>query len=84
MATESGLRSHVLMKLRYRHVMEDLESGTIPMAVRLEPRFHTGKKAAGYTFLGEGAVSLLRDCLSRELIEAKPDSKLIPTSYYGV
>ena len=84
MAAESGLRSHVLMELRYRHVMEDLESGTVPVAVRLEPSFHVGKKAAGYTFLGEGAISLLRDCLVRGWIEAKPDGKLIPTSYYGV
>jgi integrase len=39
MAAESGLRSHVLMDLKYRHVMEDLESGIVPVAVRLEARF---------------------------------------------
>ena len=39
MAAESGLRSHVLMELRYRHVMGDLEAGIIPVAIRLEPRF---------------------------------------------
>ena len=37
MAAESGLRSNVLMELRYRHVMEDLESESVPVAVRLEP-----------------------------------------------
>ena len=84
MAAESGLRSHVLMELRYRHVMEDLESGTIPMAVALEPRFYTGKKAAGYTFLGQGSVRLLHDCLNEGLIEEKPDSRLIDRSYYGI
>ncbi len=83
-AAESGLRSHVLMELRYRHVMEDLEDGTVPVAVRLEPRFHAGKKAAGYTFLGEGSEALLRDCLSRGLIERRPDARLIPISYYSV
>ncbi len=31
MAAESGLSSHVLMELRYRHVMEDLENGTRPI-----------------------------------------------------
>jgi integrase len=84
LAAESGFRTHVLMQLRYRHVMEDLESRTIPAAVRLEPRFYTGKKAAGYTFLGEGSVRLLRDCIDEGLVGARPDSKLIPRSYYGV
>src|SRR5205807_3079340 len=78
MAAESGLRSHVLMELRYRHVMEDFENGMVPMAVRLEPRFYAGKKAAGYTFLGEGSVRLLRECLNERVVEARPDSKLIP------
>jgi len=83
-AAESGLRSHVIMKLAYRHVVEDLENGTRPVAIKLEPRFHTGMKAAGYTFLGEGSIALLRDCLSRGLIEKRPDAGLIPRSYYGV
>jgi hypothetical protein len=83
-AAESGLRSHVLMELRYRHVMEDLESGTIPTAVRLEPSAYVGKKAAGYTFLGKGSLQLLRDCIDEGLVEARPDSELIPRSYYGV
>lgn len=33
MDAESGLRSHVLMELRYRHVMEDLDCGTIPAPI---------------------------------------------------
>lgn len=84
MAAESGLRSSVLMDVRYRHVMEDLENQTIPVAVRLEPRFHVGKKAAGYTFLGAGSVSLLRDCIDDRLVEAMPDARLISRSYYGI
>jgi integrase len=84
MAAESGLRSHVLMELRYRHIMEDLDSGTFPVAIRLEPRFYVGKKAAGYTFLGAGSVRLLRECLEEGIPEARPDPKLIPRSYYGV
>lgn len=45
--------------------MEDLESGMVPVAIRLEPRFHAGRKAAGYTFLGSGSVELLRNALVR-------------------
>jgi len=80
-AAESGLRSHVLMALRYRHVVEDLESGTVPVAIRLEPRSHTGKKAAGYTFLGFGSIELLRECMEKGLVEARADARLIPRSY---
>jgi hypothetical protein len=84
MAAESGLRSHILTELRYRHVKEDLESGTVPVAVRLDPRFHIGKKAAGYTFLGRGSVGLLRECIEEGLVQSRPDARLIPRSYYGV
>src|SRR6266571_7737590 len=82
-AAESGLRSNVLIELRYRHVIEDLESGAIPVAARLEPRFYIGKKAAGYTFLGEGSVRLLKDCVEEGVVEARLDARVIPRSYYG-
>jgi integrase len=84
MAAESGLRSNILMQLRYTHIMEDLESGTIPLAVRLEPRFYVGKKAAGYTFLGDGSIRLIRECLTEGLIDRKPEGRLIPRSYWSV
>jgi len=64
--------------------MEDLESGTIPLAARLEPRFFVGKKAAGYTFLGDGSIHLIRECLTEGLIERKLESKVIPRSYWSV
>jgi len=84
MPAESGLRSHVLMDLRFRHIKDDFESGTTPMAIRLEPRFYVGKKAAGYAFLGDGSARLIRECLDRRLIGETADSRLIPRSYYAV
>jgi hypothetical protein len=72
------------MELRYRHVVEDLENGTVPVAIRLEPRFYAGKKAAGYTFLGLGSVALLKECIEQGIVEPKPDARLIARSYYGV
>ncbi len=84
MAAESGLRSHVLMQLNYGHIKEDLEAGTTPVAIRLEPRFYTGKKAAGYTFLGDGSVRLIRECLDHRLIDETIESRLIPRSYYAI
>ena len=84
MAAESGLRSHVLMDMRYCHVLEDLENGTVPVAIRLEPRFYAGKKAAGYTFLGRGSAALLKECIREGIVEPKADARLIARSYYGV
>jgi integrase len=84
MAAESGLRSHVLMQLNYGHIKEDIESAINPVAIRLEPRFHIGKKAAGYTFFGDGSVRLIRECLDQHLIDASSESRLIPRSYYAV
>ena len=83
-AAESGLRSHVLMQLNYGHIKEDLESGTVPMAVRLEPRFYAGKKAAGYTFLGQGSARLLKQASRDGLVVEEPDARLIPRSYYSI
>lgn len=84
MAAETGLRSHVLMQLRYCHIMEDIEAGTIPVAIRLEPRFYAGKKAAGCTFLGEDSTSIISKCLRDHRFEARPESRLIPSSYYSI
>ena len=64
--------------------MEDLGAGTIPIAVRLEPRFYSGRKAAGYAFLGAGSIRLLKECVEDMLVEPKPDARLIPRSYYSV
>ncbi len=64
--------------------MEDLDSGTIPIAIRLEPRFYVGKKAAGYTFPGAGSIRLLKECIKDGLVEPGRDARLVPRSYYGV
>ncbi len=64
--------------------MEDLESGTVPVAVRLEPRFYAGKKAAGYTFLGPGSTELIREAFDERLAEKDPEAQLIPRSYYSI
>lgn len=72
------------MQLKYSHIKEDLENGTTPVAVRLEPRFYVGKKAAGYTFLGEGSIRLIQECLDNNIVEEKAESLLIPRSYWSI
>jgi|SRR5437016_1296198 len=84
LAVETGLRAKTILALRYKHIAEDFEAGTIPVAIRLEPKFYGRKKSAGYTFLGERSVKLLRDCIKEGLVEQKPESPLIPVGYSGM
>lgn len=35
-------------------------------------------------FLGAGSVSMLRHCIREGIVEARPDAKLVPRSYYGI
>jgi integrase len=73
-AIETGLRANTILALRYRHVQEDLEANVIPCAVRLEPKFYTGKKSAGFCFLGARSLALLKECIKNGLVSANPDA----------
>jgi site-specific recombinase XerD len=84
LATETGLRVQTVLELRYRHIMEDIEAGIVPVAIRLEPRFYAGRKTAGFTFLGDRSVELLRECLKDGLIRAEPEARLIPRNYHTI
>ena len=55
-----GLREGTLVRLRYRHVKEDLEKGIIPLHVHVESEITKGKYHDYDTFLGEEAVEYLR------------------------
>ena len=82
-AVETGLRANTILDLRYGHIQEDYENNLVPCAIRLPPSFYGKKKSAGYTFLGERSVALLRDCIKRGLVKQKPESPLVPLGYYG-
>lgn len=79
LAAETGLRAATVLALRYRHVKEDLDKGVLPIAVRLEKDFYGKKKSAGFTFLGQRAVSLLKECIAKGLVRTEPDSPLVPS-----
>ena|SRR2546425_39765 len=83
-AAETGLRANTVLALRYRHIKEDFEENVIPCAIRLEPKFYGRRKSAGYTFLGERSVALLRDCVKHKLVKTADDSQLIPLGYAGL
>jgi len=83
-AVETGLRANTILALRYEHIKEDFENGVVPCAIRLPPSFYGKKKSAGYTFLGEKSVSMLREAIKAGIVKTKPDSPLVPLGYYAI
>ena len=83
-AVESGFRAKTVLALRYKHIMDDYEAGIVPVAIRLGPEFYGKKKSAGYSFLGERSVSLIKEGIKAGLIQTKPESPLIPLGYAGM
>ncbi len=81
LSVESGLRARTILSITYGHVQEDLEKGIVPVAIRLGPEFYGKKKSAGFTFLGQRSVSLLKDCIKDGLIKPDPKARLIGRSY---
>ncbi len=76
-AIESGLRAQTILDIRYRHIQQDLGAGVVPIAIRFEPKFYSGSKAAGFTFLGEHSIKLLREMIDQKLIKEEKDSPII-------
>jgi len=83
-AAESGLRIRTVLALRYKHVKEDLEAGTVPVFLKLEPEFYHGAKSAGFTFLGQRSVQLLKEAIAEAIVKTDPESLLIPRSYQNL
>jgi site-specific recombinase XerD len=89
-----GFREGTLVRLRYRHVREDLERGVVPVHIHVESEITKGKYHDYDTFLGEEAVEYLRVYLEtrrrgnlhREIRpeEISDDSPLIRDEMYDV
>lgn len=83
-AIESGLRAQTVLSIRYRHVSQDLEKGLVPVAIRLDPKFYRGSKSAGFTFLGERSVKLLREMIQDGIVKKDPEARLVRVSYPNI
>ena len=70
-AVESGFRAKTVLAIRYNHIMEDLEAGILPVAIRLGPEFYGKKKSAGFSFLGKRSVELIKDLVKEGRIDTK-------------
>ena len=55
-----GFREGTLIKLKYRHVRRDLESGIVPIHIHVEAEITKGKYHDYDTFIGQEAVHYLR------------------------
>src|SRR5437667_5594309 len=75
---ETGLRASTILQLTYGHVQEDLNKATTSIAVRLEPRFHKGRKKSGYPFIGKRAIELLKQAIEEGLVKTYPEARLFP------
>lgn len=60
MLATSGMRIGTLLKLKYRHVREDLEAGRTPLHIHVEAEITKGKYADYDTFINEEATHCLR------------------------
>src|SRR2546426_2303517 len=83
-AVESGFRIRTVLSIKYKHIREDLEAGVVPVAIRLGPEFYGKKKSAGFSFLGERSVQLIREGIKNGIIKTKDESPLIPIEYAAV
>jgi integrase len=81
MAVESGLRAKTILAIKWKHIMEDLEAGILPVAIRLGPEFYGKKKSAGFTFLGKRSVELIKDLIKEGVIKPKPETPIVDRSY---
>ena len=75
---ETGLRANTILQLTYGHVQEDLNKATNSVAVRLEPRFHKGRKKSGYPFIGKRAIELLKQAIEEARVKTDPSARLFP------
>jgi integrase len=77
-----GFREGTLVRLRYRHVADDLERGIVPLHVHVEAEITKGKYADYDTFLGAEAVEYLRLYLDKRRV-GSPELRTPPETIIG-
>ena len=72
-----GFREGTIVKLKYRHVREDLEKNIEPLHIHVEAEITKGKYHNYDTFIGKEAVTCLREYLETRRL-GSPDGKIPP------
>jgi site-specific recombinase XerD len=72
-----GFREGTLVKLKYRHVKDDLEKGVVPLHIHIEAAITKGKYHDYDTFIGKEAAAYLREYIETRRL-GSPDGKIPP------
>jgi site-specific recombinase XerD len=72
-----GFRQGTLVKLKYKHVEEDLEKGITPLHIHVDAAITKGKYHDYDTFIGKEAVTYLSEYLETRRL-GSPDGKIPP------
>ncbi|MGQ9641796.1 MAG: tyrosine-type recombinase/integrase [Candidatus Bathycorpusculaceae bacterium] len=72
-----GFREGTLVRLKYRHVQEELERGIVPLHIHVEAEITKGKYHDYDTFIGKEAAAYLRQYLKTRQL-GSPDGKIPP------
>jgi site-specific recombinase XerD len=72
-----GFREGTLVKLKYRHVKDDLEKGITPLHIHIEAAITKGKYHDYDTFIGKEAETYLRQYIETRR-RGSPDGKIPP------
>jgi site-specific recombinase XerD len=72
-----GFREGTLVKLKYRHVRDDLEKGILPLHVHIEAAITKGKYHDYDTFIGKEAAAYLQEYIEIRRL-GSPDGKIPP------
>jgi hypothetical protein len=72
-----GFREGTLVKLKYRHVRDDLEKSIVPLHIHIEADITKGKYHDYDTFIGKEAAAYLREYIETRRL-GSPDGKIPP------
>jgi len=72
-----GFREGTLVKLKYRHIRDDLEKGIVSLHVHIEAEITKGKYHDYDTFIGKEAAAYLREYIETRRL-GSPDGKIPP------
>ena len=72
-----GFREGTLVKLKYRHIRDDLEKGIVSLHVHIEAEITKGKYHDYDTFIGKEAANYLREYMETRK-RGSPDGKIPP------
>ena len=67
LALETGLRPNTLVQLQYKHIKEDFEKNTVPMAINVPAMIVKDRVGDRISFIGEDGFKSLKEYLSPRL-----------------